>query len=309
MESSDPDDEPSDDQVQLARYYEQDVDWTSCDGTAERARRGAARLRGPRRHDHRALGAQGAGRQQEAAGRFPPGQPGRAGRLRRGLRRTRSPTSAPRSSRPSTSSGSTPRVGRSTPVQCVSDARLDAFVAADPDPDTKAETRRADALLAEFGEGCVEESGDLASHMSTEEAARDIDILRAVVGDAKLSYFGASYGTFLGATYADLFPTGSAGWCSTARSTRRCRLSTSTSCRPRASRPRCGRTSVTASTPARASSATPWTPEHGGSAGCSTRSRTSRYPPAAGGSPSATRCSASGRRSTTRTTGASSTPR
>ena len=80
--------------------------------------------------------------------------------------------------------------------------------------------------------------------MSTVEAARDIDILRAVVGDAKLSYFGASYGTFLGATYADLFPSGSAGWCSTARSTRRCRLSTSTWCRPRASRPRCGRTSV-----------------------------------------------------------------
>ncbi len=97
-------------------------------------------------------------------------------------------------------------VGRSTPVQCLPDSRLDAFIASDPDPDTAAEVRRANRLLAEFGAGCVEESGKLASHVSTVEAARDIDILRAVVGDDRLSYFGASYGTFLGATYAELFP-------------------------------------------------------------------------------------------------------
>ena len=97
-------------------------------------------------------------------------------------------------------------VGRSTPVQCLPDSELDTFVAADPDPDTAAEVRRADRLVAEFGDGCVKESGDLAAHVSTIEAAEDIDILRAVLGDAKLSYFGASYGTFLGATYAELFP-------------------------------------------------------------------------------------------------------
>jgi pimeloyl-ACP methyl ester carboxylesterase len=97
-------------------------------------------------------------------------------------------------------------VGRSTPVQCLSDSQLDTFVAADPDPDTAAEVRRADKLVAQFGEGCVAESGNLAAHVSTVEGAKDIDILRAVLGDAKLSYFGASYGTFLGATYAELFP-------------------------------------------------------------------------------------------------------
>lgn len=97
-------------------------------------------------------------------------------------------------------------VGRSTPVQCLPDSELDTFVAADPDPDTAAEVRRADRLVAEFGDGCVKESGDLAAHVSTVEAAKDIDVLRAVLGDAKLSYFGASYGTFLGATYAELFP-------------------------------------------------------------------------------------------------------
>jgi pimeloyl-ACP methyl ester carboxylesterase len=97
-------------------------------------------------------------------------------------------------------------VARSTPVQCLSDAQLDGFVAADPDPDTPAELRASDRALKRFGDGCVDESGQLAAHVSTEEAARDIDILRAVLGDQRLSYFGASYGTFLGATYADLFP-------------------------------------------------------------------------------------------------------
>ena len=97
-------------------------------------------------------------------------------------------------------------VGRSTPVHCLADKELDTFVAADPDPDTPAEVRRADKLLSKFGKGCVAESGDLAAHMSTVEAARDIDVLREVLGDSRLSYFGASYGTFLGATYAELFP-------------------------------------------------------------------------------------------------------
>ena len=97
-------------------------------------------------------------------------------------------------------------VGRSTPVDCLTDAQLDTFVAADPDPDTAAERRRSDRLLQRFGEGCVDKSGELAAHVSTAEAARDMDVLRAALGDGRLSYFGASYGTFLGATYADLFP-------------------------------------------------------------------------------------------------------
>jgi pimeloyl-ACP methyl ester carboxylesterase len=97
-------------------------------------------------------------------------------------------------------------VGDSTPVQCLPDDALDAFVASDPDPDNAQEIRRSDRALARFGEGCLQRSGRLAAHVSTEEAARDIDILRAVLGDGKLTYFGASYGTFLGATYADLFP-------------------------------------------------------------------------------------------------------
>lgn len=97
-------------------------------------------------------------------------------------------------------------VGASTPVDCLPDEELDVYIASDPDPDTRREARMSDRLLRKFGEGCLERSGDLARHMSTEEAARDIDVLRAVLGQDRLAYFGASYGTFLGATYADLFP-------------------------------------------------------------------------------------------------------
>lgn len=97
-------------------------------------------------------------------------------------------------------------VGQSTPIRCLSDAQLDTLVAADPDPDTAKERQHSDALLRQLGEGCLKESGELAKHVSTIEAAKDIDILRAALGDDKLSYFGASYGTYLGATYAGLFP-------------------------------------------------------------------------------------------------------
>jgi pimeloyl-ACP methyl ester carboxylesterase len=97
-------------------------------------------------------------------------------------------------------------VGRSTPLDCASDKQLDTLVQSDPDPDTAAEIRYADGLLRSLGRGCLQRSGDLARHMSTLEVAKDLDILRSALGDRKLLYFGASYGTFIGATYADLFP-------------------------------------------------------------------------------------------------------
>lgn len=97
-------------------------------------------------------------------------------------------------------------VAGSTPIDCVTDEQLDDLVAADPDPDTPQEAARGDALLRGMGEGCLARSGALTRHVSTQEAARDIDVLRAVLGQDQLAYFGASYGTFLGATYAEQFP-------------------------------------------------------------------------------------------------------
>lgn len=97
-------------------------------------------------------------------------------------------------------------VGRSDPVRCLSTEKLDELVAYDPDPDTPAEVARMDQLYAGFGQGCLDRSGAIAEHISTREAARDMDILRAALGESKLDYMGSSYGTFLGATYAEEFP-------------------------------------------------------------------------------------------------------
>ncbi len=94
----------------------------------------------------------------------------------------------------------------SDPVDCVSDEVLYALYAADGTPDDAGEVADLERLSAEFGEGCAARSPDIAGHMDTESAARDMDILRAVLGDEKLNYLGKSYGTFLGATYAELFP-------------------------------------------------------------------------------------------------------
>lgn len=66
----------------------------------------------------------------------------------------------------------------------------------------------ADALREgrQYAAGCQRRSGRLLGFMGTEYAARDMDRLRAAVGDEQLSYLGLSYGTYLGTVYADLFP-------------------------------------------------------------------------------------------------------
>src|SRR5699024_249693 len=58
----------------------------------------------------------------------------------------------------------------------------------------------------EYGQACLENNPDLLAHVDTVSAARDLDILRAALGQERLDYLGFSYGTFLGATYAELFP-------------------------------------------------------------------------------------------------------
>lgn len=97
-------------------------------------------------------------------------------------------------------------VGKSTPVDCLTDPQLDRFLAADGSPDNPREVQRLLDLSKQFAQGCERRSGDLLAHVSTEAAARDMDVLRGALGDGTLTYLGKSYGTFLGATYAELFP-------------------------------------------------------------------------------------------------------
>ncbi|WP_309647432.1 alpha/beta hydrolase [Nocardioides sp.] len=96
--------------------------------------------------------------------------------------------------------------GASDPVDCLSDNDMTAFLALDPDPDDAGEEQELTDGLRSFFEGCVANSDALVGHVTTAEAARDMDVLRAALGESTLTYFGASYGTKLGATYAELFP-------------------------------------------------------------------------------------------------------
>lgn len=97
-------------------------------------------------------------------------------------------------------------VGESTAIRCLPNDRLDTFYAADASPDDPAELRTALDLTKEYAQACVENTGELIEHVDTLSTVRDMDVLRAVVGDEVLTFFGASYGTFLGAWYAQTFP-------------------------------------------------------------------------------------------------------
>lgn len=97
-------------------------------------------------------------------------------------------------------------VSRSAPVECLTGKEMDAYTQVDQTPDDTAERNLLAASYKKLAQGCAKRSAEILPHVSTIEAARDMDILRAVLGDKKLSYVGASYGTFLGATYAELFP-------------------------------------------------------------------------------------------------------
>lgn len=97
-------------------------------------------------------------------------------------------------------------VARSEPVKCLDGPDMDTYTQTDATPDDGKETDGLVAAYRTFAEGCGADAPRLLRHVSTVEAARDMDIVRAVLGDEKLNYVGASYGTFLGATYAGLFP-------------------------------------------------------------------------------------------------------
>lgn len=97
-------------------------------------------------------------------------------------------------------------VARSESVECLTGPEMDVYTQVDQTPDDEAEVRKLSASFEKFAAGCEKRSGEILPYVSTVDTARDMDVLRALLGDEKLNYVGASYGTFLGATYADLFP-------------------------------------------------------------------------------------------------------
>lgn len=99
--------------------------------------------------------------------------------------------------------GMDPRgIGRSDPVNCalplptmLFSAGFDAFGFA-----------RDTALAAALAASCVAPDPEKARHITTRNTARDMDIIRSAFGERRLNYYGGSYGTYLGAVYAQMFP-------------------------------------------------------------------------------------------------------
>ncbi|MDO4412738.1 alpha/beta hydrolase [Cutibacterium sp.] len=96
--------------------------------------------------------------------------------------------------------------GQSTHVECGPAKTMDALFNLDASPDDEGEWKSLVEGTRDFARSCRAHSGQLLDHISTIDTARDLDYLRYLVGDNKLDYLGISYGTFLGATYAELYP-------------------------------------------------------------------------------------------------------
>ncbi|MEU8496164.1 alpha/beta fold hydrolase [Streptomyces lavendulae] len=100
-------------------------------------------------------------------------------------------------------------IGNSTAVNCFATAEEAKAWAARPPAGFPVGAQERKAWIDAYGDlgrRCEKRDPDLLRHVSTADTARDLDLLRRSVGDPQLNYLGVSYGTILGATYANLFP-------------------------------------------------------------------------------------------------------
>jgi pimeloyl-ACP methyl ester carboxylesterase len=97
-------------------------------------------------------------------------------------------------------------VSRSEGIECLDDSQTDEYRADTYDGGTPEGLTKSLDWMQKISDACEKNSGDLLPYLDTYSAARDMDVLRSAVGDDSLNYLGFSYGTYLGATYADLYP-------------------------------------------------------------------------------------------------------
>ncbi|MEV0276336.1 alpha/beta hydrolase [Streptomyces sp. NPDC050610] len=103
--------------------------------------------------------------------------------------------------------GYAPRgVGRSAPISCQDPAEFAKAPTQSPRHPSDAFKRHKAAQARAYAQGCARRAGAALPHFTSLNNARDLDVLRAALGDAKLNFVGASYGTYFGALYATLFP-------------------------------------------------------------------------------------------------------
>ncbi len=98
-------------------------------------------------------------------------------------------------------------VQRSDPVTCGETPGTAPGSLPDPVPQNAAEQKSTIANMRQFAADCEKASGAILPYVGTVDVAKDLDRLRQALGDSGLTYMGQSYGTLLGATYAQLYPT------------------------------------------------------------------------------------------------------
>ncbi|MGI9198140.1 MAG: alpha/beta hydrolase [Candidatus Nanopelagicaceae bacterium] len=96
-------------------------------------------------------------------------------------------------------------VSRSAPIKCLSDAETDEVYSADAYPESDSDIAKLQRQSKEYAQSCVKDN-EFLKYYGTVNAARDMDILRELLGDKELNYLGKSYGTFLATLYAQIFP-------------------------------------------------------------------------------------------------------
>lgn len=100
-------------------------------------------------------------------------------------------------------------VQNSTPkIQCLTSKEMDTFLYSDSEsePGTPEYVTEMRTVMTDFAQACQKRTGPLLEFVDTVSVARDLDVLRALMGDSKINYLGFSYGTLIGTTYANLFP-------------------------------------------------------------------------------------------------------
>jgi pimeloyl-ACP methyl ester carboxylesterase len=96
-------------------------------------------------------------------------------------------------------------VGLSTPIVCHD--TLQKLVALDPSPDNAAEWTQAETVSKKFADDCAAKYPNLLPYLGTKNVVRDMESIRVALGEDKITYVGYSYGTAIGAVYADMYPT------------------------------------------------------------------------------------------------------
>jgi pimeloyl-ACP methyl ester carboxylesterase len=193
----------------LAQYYAQHLDWQSCDNGFE-----CARLLVPFDYAH-----PGTSRFDLPVVKLPaadpghrigalvinPGGPGGSGvQYALGAR-----SEFPRAALARFDVvGIDPRgvAGSEPALTCMTGPQLDTYLGTDEMPGSQAELNQVVTQARLYAARCQRNSGKLLAYVTTQNAARDLDVLRAALGEPRLTFLGKSYGTYLGAWYAQLFP-------------------------------------------------------------------------------------------------------